>query len=166
MSGSRHYEAAWGAALRLLSYRPRTEREVRDRLARRFPEATAAEVVEALRAQGLLDDARFASQWTYSRSARNPRSARTIARELQAKGVDGALAEEAVREVDDEDSAYRACLKYSRTGGRPGDAAFQRRLLAYLRRRGFSQSVSRRAFRRLMDELDVGDDGHQRGDAE
>ena len=153
MSDGRSYDAAWGAALRLLSYRPRTEREVRDRLARRFSEETTAEVVASLRAQGLLDDARFAGQWTESRSTRNPRSARMIARELQAKGVDAALADQAVREVDDEDSAYRACQKYSRTGGRPDDPAFQRRLLGYLRRRGFSQSVSRRAMRRLMDEL-------------
>ena len=152
MSGRRH-DAAWGTALRLLSYRPRTEREVRDRLARRFPQDIVLGVVEALRAEGLLDDARFASQWTEGRSARNPRSARMIARELQAKGVDASLAEEAVREVDDEESAYRACQKYARTGGRPDDAAFQRRLLGYLGRRGFSQSVSRRAIRRLTDEL-------------
>ncbi len=151
MSGSRHYDAAWGAALRLLSYRPRTEREVRDRLARRFPEETAADVVDSLRAQGLLDDARLSTQWTESRSARNPRSARMIARELRAKGVDDALAEAAVREVDDDESAYQACLKYARTGGRTDDA-FQRRLLGYLQRRGFSQSVSRRAMRKLMDE--------------
>ena len=111
-----------------------------------------SEVVAALRSQGLLDDARFSTQWAESREARNPRSARLIARELLAKGVDGALADEAVREIDDEESAYRACLKYSRIGGRADPVAFQRRLLGYLRRRGFSQSVSRRAIGRLMDE--------------
>ena len=153
MSGRGQYDAAWGAALRLLTYRPRTEREVRDRLVRRFSEDTVEDVVAALRAQGLLDDARFSRQWAESRSARKPRSARMIARELLAKGVDGALAEEAVSEVDDEDAAYRACLKYSGAGSRTHDAAFQRRLLAYLQRRGFSQSVSRRAIGRLMDEL-------------
>ena len=158
MSGRSQYQAARDAALRLLAYRPRSEHEVHDRLARRFPEEVAAEVVAALRSQGLLDDARFSSQWADSRSARNPRSARLIARELLAKGVDGALADEAVREVDDEESAYRACLKYSRTGGQADPAAFQRRLMGYLARRGFSQSVSRRAIGRLMDE-DAATDG-------
>ena len=152
MSGRSQYDAAWGAALRLLTYRPRTEREVRDRLARRFPEDTVEDVVVALRAQRLLDDARFSRQWAESRSSRKPRSARMIARELLAKGVDGDVAEAAVREVDDDDSAYRAILKHSRTRGPSGDAAFQRRLLGYLQRRGFSMSVSRRAIARLMDE--------------
>ena len=163
MSGRSQYDAAWGTALRLLGYRPRTEREVRDRLARRFSEDVVADVVEALTEQGLLDDARFSSQWTESRSARNPRSARMIARELQVKGVDASLAEQAVRDVDDEESAYQACRKYARTGGRPDDAAFQRRLLGYLRRRGFSQSVSRRAMRRMIDGLGAGDEEQSDG---
>ena len=152
MSDRSSYRAARDAALRLLAHRARSEREVRERLARRFPEEVASEVVAALRSQGLLDDARFSSQWAESREARNPRSARLIARELLAKGVDGDLADEAVREIDDEESAYRACLKYSRIGGRADPVAFQRRLLGYLRRRGFSQSVCRRAIGRLMDE--------------
>ena len=151
MSDRSSYHAARDAALRLLAHRARSEREVRERL-RRFPEEVASEVVAALRSQGLLDDARFSSQWAESREARNPRSARLIARELLAKGVDGDLADEAVREIDDEESAYRACLKYSRIGGRADPVAFQRRLLGYLRRRGFSQSVCRRAIGRLMDE--------------
>ena len=153
MSGRSRYDAAWGLALRLLAYRPRTEREVGERLGRRFSEAVVTDVIEALRAQGLLDDARFSRQWAESRTARNPRSARMIARELQSKGVDASLAEEAVQEVDDDESAYRACLKYARSGGRRADdAAFQRRLLGYLRRRGFGMTVSRRAIRRLIDE--------------
>ena len=153
MSGRSPYDAAHDAALRLLAHRPRTEREIRDRLGRTFPEDVAAEVVAALRSQGLLDDAQFSRQWAESRSARNPRSARMIVRELRAKGVDGALADDAAVEVDDDDSAYRACLKYARIGGQPDGTAFQRRLLGYLARRGFSQSVSRRAIERLMNEL-------------
>ena len=94
MSDHSSYRAARDAALRLLAHRARTEHEVRERLARRFPEEVASEVVAALRSQGLLDDARFSSQWAESREARNPRSARLIARELLAKGVDGDLADE------------------------------------------------------------------------
>ena len=67
-------------------------------------------------------------------------------------------------EVDDEDAAYRACLKYSRAGRRAHDAAFQRRLLAYLQRRGFSQSVSRRAMGRLIEE--IGDECERRSASE
>ena len=58
------YQRALDSALRFLSYRPRSEQEVRRRLGR---QAWPAEVIEAvvarLRAVGLLDDAAFARLW-------------------------------------------------------------------------------------------------------
>ncbi len=145
-------QRARATALRLISYRARTEAEVRERLRRKFPDSVVSETVTWLRTQDLLDDAKFASQWAESRAARSPRSARAVTRELRAKGVDETVASMAVQDIDDDDAAYRAGQKYARTGTRLDLATFQRRLLAYLQRRGFSQAVSRRAIQRLAVE--------------
>jgi regulatory protein len=138
--------------LRIISYRPRSEAEVRARLLRKFPEPVVADVLVSLTAHGLLDDARFARQWADGRDSRSPRSAWAVNRELLAKGVDEAVAHRAIQDIDDDDGAYRAGLKYARVSTRIDLPTFRRRLLAYLRRRGFSQSVSRRTIDRLTAE--------------
>jgi regulatory protein len=143
---------ARATALRLIAYRPRTEVEIRGRLRRKFPEPVVAAVLAFLKARDLIDDAQFARRWAESRSQRSPRSARAVTRELVARGVDETVADEAAQNIDDDDAAYQAGVKYSNTNSRLDAATFQRRLLAYLQRRGFSQSVSRRAIGRLIDE--------------
>ena len=56
MSDDEPFQRARSAAIRLLSYRPRSETEIRVRLRRRFPPQVVDGVVEALLDQGLLDD--------------------------------------------------------------------------------------------------------------
>ena len=142
------------AALRFLSYRPRTESEVRSRLRRRFPAPVVEQVLELLTDEALVDDARFASQWRASRESHHPRSGWAIKRELLAKGVDGLVAEEAVQDIDDEDNAYRAGLKAAGRLAGSDISTFNRRLWSYLKRRGFSDSLSRRTITRLWEEMD------------
>jgi len=82
-------EKAYQQALRLLSYRPRSEAEVRKKLEqRKQPESTIAGVLERLRRTGLIDDARFARDWAENRSEFRPRSRRALAIEMRQRGVD------------------------------------------------------------------------------
>ena len=153
MNDSGPSERARAAALRFLAYRPRSEAEVRARLQRRFPAPLVEQVITRLREQELVDDAKFAQLWSDSRDSSKPRSAWAIKRELIAKGVDGGLASEAVQEIDDNESAYRAGLKPARKNMEAGYPTFRRRLREYLHRRGFSDSVSRRTIERLWAEV-------------
>jgi regulatory protein len=143
---------AYGAALRLLSHRPRTEQELEERLRRRFAATLVDQVVELLRAEGLVSDVRFARDWTAGRESRNPKSAWVIKRELVAKGIDDAVADDAVSDLDDEENAYRVGLKAAGTMQGVDLPAFRRRLWGYLRRRGFGDSVCRRTIERIWDE--------------
>ena len=104
-------EKATSLALRFLSYRPRSESEVRRRLEAKYPVLVAESVVQRLREQGLLDDTSFAQEWTRSRVSHRPRSAKAIRRELLGKGVDRDTAQAAVETLDDEDSAYHAGMR-------------------------------------------------------
>jgi len=154
MNDSEPFQRATSAAHSFLSYRARSEAEVKTRLLRRFPLDVVNLVLENLTRQGLIDDSEFALLWKQSRDTHRPRSAFLIRRELLAKGVEEELASQAVANVDDTDAAYRAGQKFTR---RLYDVDFQKfsaRLGGHLRRRGFSGSVSRAAVTRLWSEFD------------
>ena len=156
MSDDRQYQKARDTAFRLLTHRPRSEGEVRTRLAQRFPEDIVDRVLASLREQSFVDDEEFAQLWTESRNNHNPRSAAAIRRELLSKGVSREIAEEAVAHVDDADGAYRAAAKFSRRLAGAEYESFHRRLWGHLQRRGYSPSVSRETTTRLWEEM-IGD---------
>jgi regulatory protein len=143
MNDSESFQRAAAAASRLLFYRPRSTAELRTRLNQRFPTRVVDQVVESLVKRGHLDDVSFARLWTNSRDANSPRSASAIKRELLAKGISPDLASAAVGDVDDPQNAYRVALKTSRRLEDATPLAFRRRLWGYLRRRGFSESITR-----------------------
>ncbi|HJW88103.1 MAG TPA: RecX family transcriptional regulator [Dehalococcoidia bacterium] len=78
-------ERARDFSLRLLSYRPRSEKEVRERLGRHgFPPDTVEETIARLKGQGLLDEGAFARFWKEGRETASPRSRRLIEQEQEA----------------------------------------------------------------------------------
>ena len=152
MNNSESFRRAAAAASRLLSYRPRTAAELRTRLNQRFPTPIVDRVVESLVSSGGLDDAAFARLWADARDANHPRSSSAIKRELLARGIPQDLALAAVEGVDDLHSAHRAALKASRRLGDATPTTFRRRLWGYLRRRGFSESITRKTIDKLWAE--------------
>ena len=86
-------EAALQKALLLLSYRPRSEAEIRQKMKKGgFDPEVITKVLERLRETGLVRDESFARDWVENRSALRPRSRKMLAYELRQKGV----AEEAI----------------------------------------------------------------------
>ena len=146
-------QKAYASAIKYLSYRSRTEAELRQHLLPRFSEPAIDEVVARLKSQTLLDDSKFAGQWTESRSANKPRSAAMIRHELVRRGVESTAASSAVTDVDDEDGAYRAGLKHLSHVTCADSTTFRRRMWAYLKRRGFTDALSRKTIDRLWEEV-------------
>ncbi len=144
---------AYDAAVRLLAYRPRSERELRQGLARRGIERPLIEeALTRLRGQGYLDDEAFARFWTETREATSPRSRRLIRGELLLKGVRSETAAAAVAGVEDEDAAYRAASRRLRSLPLDDFESFRSRLGGILIRRGFSYEVTRRTVERCWQE--------------
>lgn len=142
---------AW--ALRLLAYRPRSQAELRQRLARRgVPDAVAEETLERLRSLGLVDDEAFARSWVEVRQQRSPRSRRLLGLELRAKGVEREVRSRVLAQTDDDDAAYRAALRRARSLAALPYPEFRRRLGDLLLRRGFSYETVQRTVRRLWEE--------------
>ena len=151
MNDTESFKRAHSTALRFISYRPRSEAEVRTRLQRRFPAPVVERVIESLAEGALIDDSRFAELWKESRNSHRPRSSTTIRRELISKGIARDIAEAVVGDLDDDESAHRAGLKMTRRLADADFPTFKRRLWAYLQRRGYSPSVVRRAILQLWD---------------
>jgi regulatory protein len=147
-------ERAFQQAMLYLSYRARSESEIRKNLQKHeIPEAVIEQTLERLRQDGLANDNQFAQAWVENRSTFRPRSRRMMAMELRQKGLDDEAIESAVETVDDEASAYAAGQKRS---GRLKDLEwidFRKKLSGFLARRGFSYSVIAPVVTRIWNEM-------------
>jgi regulatory protein len=141
------------AAYRYLSYRPRSEFEMRVWLGRKgHGSRTIENTLSALRAKGLLDDLAFARFWRESRESSSPRSRAALRSELRRKGIDADVVAEALDGVDEEAAAYRAAQKKAARLATVDHDDFRTRLSAVLRRRGFSYEVTEHTVNRLWQE--------------
>ena len=156
-AGRSNLAKARGTALRLLALRPRTVAEMKQRLTGRFDAATAEQAVTRLEAEGLLNDEAYARQWRESRERRRPRSARMIAAELRHKGVPAETIAGALEDFDSQAAAYRAAAKYASRQAGKDRTTFDRRVGAFLDRRGFQPSLIHDTVRQLREELGIGE---------
>ena len=136
-------ERARQTALRFLSHRMRTGREVRDKLAARgFDGGTVSTVVDRLTEVGLINDAEYAAAFLRTSLKLRPRSYRVLLSELLKKGVSrdtaGRAIAESVELAPEVETARRVMAKASRTYGRLPDGERRRKLFSFLARRGFS----------------------------
>ncbi len=147
------FETAYEKALRFLEPRPRSTTEVKQHLLKKqIIMEVADHVIERLSESGLLDDAAFAKYWVENREQFRPRAARALRFELKRKGLSNADITEAVGEMDESDSAYRAGANRAKRWRNLERREFAEKLTAFLIRRGFSYSVAKDAVVRLWNE--------------
>lgn len=145
---------AMDAAVGLLARRPRSERELRRRLAmRRVAPELADETIERLRALKLIDDAAFARSWTETRDRSSPRGRHMIVAELRGHGVEASLARDVTAAVDESDGAYRLASKRAARLADADYATFASRVGGLLQRRGFGWEVTRTTVARCWREF-------------
>ena len=148
------FQRCLNAAMYYLSYRPRSEFELRERLGRRnFDGDSVEEVLAQLKERGLVDDMEFAQFWQDNRQAFSPRSSSLTRLELRRKGVAEEIIGQVVSTVSDAESAYRAALSKARRMPVSDYQSFRRRLGEYLRRRGFSYGVINNTVEQLWREM-------------
>lgn len=146
-------ERAMQQALLFLSYRARSESEIRKNLSKHeIPDAVIEETLERLRREGFADDKKFASAWVENRSTFRPRGRRALALELRQKGIDDPTIESALEGVDDEALAYDAGQKKARKLRVQEWTEFRKKMSEFLARRGFSYSDIAPIVKRLWDE--------------
>jgi len=129
---------AYNEAVRFISYRTRSHREVRDRLKKsEYDAAVIDDVLSRLKQNGLLNDLNFGSAWVADRMNLKPRSRSVLASELYQKGLDSETIKSTLAEVSKED--YRdmiiKLIAKKRRETRYQDDA---KLMAFLGRQGYS----------------------------
>ncbi|MCK5328249.1 MAG: RecX family transcriptional regulator, partial [Candidatus Latescibacteria bacterium] len=83
-----------------LSFRPRTVKEVRDKLREKdYKETIVQETIVLLKRLGLLDDRDFAARWIAERVRLKPRGRRLLFSELLKKGIAREMVEETLSEA-------------------------------------------------------------------
>ena len=148
-------------ALRRLSVRARSRKELaQDLKSRDVPAEAAAAVLDRFAEVGLIDDAAFAEEWVEARGRRS--GAGRLRQELRLKGV----AEEHIADAigardDDADLTNARKLATRKAASMKGleKVVRQRRLTAFLGRRGFSSAVIRRVVGEVLGAQAVDDDG-------
>lgn len=154
LTRSDQYHRCLNATAHLLSYRPRSEFELRERLHQRgFGDECIEEALDKLKEQGLMNDLKFAQFWKDNRETFSPRSQWLIKSELRMKGVAENIIEQATDAIDDASSAYRLALRKARNLSLSDHQLFQRRLQYYLKRRGFGYDITNDTIERLWQDL-------------
>ncbi len=146
------YERLMASAIRFVSYRPRSRKELNDFIARKLKNShttaplVVAEVMRRLTDLGYADDYAFGAWWVSQRTGRNPKGARAIRAELLGKGIapdvaDAAISHGMQAETSERELAKAALEKKLKLYALLPRAEKKRKLADFLLRRGFSSEV-------------------------
>lgn len=133
-------EKARQQAFRLLSFRARSEQEIRNRLTENHGGNVAADVTRQLQEEGFLNDETFARDRSRQLAINKLEGNRAIADDLRRKGLDQDIinrAIEAVREELSEPEAIRMLLQKRGCPEGSPDRAWKEKTGRYLMSKGF-----------------------------
>ncbi len=150
-------EQLYAAALRALARRAHSVYEMRQALERRATdERIARRVLQRLKNEKLLDDARYARQFTRYRAESRRQGRFRIARDLRARGVPDrhiqAALDELLRETDEAALVRQRLQRRLKTLRGPLDARRLASLYHSLLRAGFSSEAIRTELRALTQQ--------------
>jgi len=146
-------ERAYQQAMLFLSYRARSESEIRQNLSKHeIPQDVIEQTLERLRENQLANDNQFARAWVENRNTFRPRSRRALQMELRQKGLSDEASQSALEGLDEEALAYEAGLKKARRLQSEEWGEFRKKLSEHLARRGFPYSVIASVVSRIWKE--------------
>ena len=136
---------AYDAAVRYLGPRPRSIAEIRRHLrTKRFDDPAQDKAIDALRAQGYIDDEAFARYWVDQRARFRPKGDRALVSELMTKGVARETIDVILGEADPDAELKRARRVIGRSLARwltLDEPQRKRKIHQHLAARGFSYDV-------------------------
>ncbi len=155
------FDYLYTQTLKYLNYRPRSEKEIRDYLAKKLSgysggqshgksESLIEVIILKLKAQRFLNDREFAKMWVRSRSSYKPEGERLIRLELQQKGIskeiiDEVFANTEVRVHSDFDLAVELLEKNRKKYEGMGRQERFNKAGSMLARRGYKLDIIRKA---------------------
>ena len=169
MSIMNDFEKFYNSSLRFLSYRPRSEKEIRDNLVRKSRGARSGSarkkidptmidrVINKLKEQKFINDEEFAKWWIEQRTSFRPRSLRLIKIELRQKGISNEIIDKMIYDlrlmIDDLEQAKKLVEKrirrFRNKFGMTREEMNQK-LGGFLARRGFDWDTIKQSIDELV----------------
>lgn len=152
------YQRFLNAAYHFISFRPRSEKEIREFLQKKrkklgqTTEVIFQRVLDRLRELGYLDDEKFVRWWIDQRQLHRPKGMRFIVAELRGKGIaqdviDAVITQESEHsELDGARSIVNKKMKQWKTLPIPEK---KKKIYEHLARRGFTSEL----IRHIIDEV-------------
>jgi regulatory protein len=155
--------SAKGIALRFLTVRPRTVREIRDKLREKeFGDEEIDQTITTLKSAGLLDDAAFARMYVRDALAGRPAGKLFLKRKLLLLGIEKRVAEDAIEEtfagVDVQATALALARQFIKKTQnlKKDEAAMKRRnrVSSFLARKGYGWDVIEGVLKQVFTDTD------------
>ncbi|SKC38477.1 RecX family transcriptional regulator [Maledivibacter halophilus] len=131
-------------AIKFLSYRPRSEKEIKDRMTKKeYEDEVINNTLEWLKKYDLVNDRDFVEEYVKSKASKYGRS--RIRLELRRKGLDDNIVDDVLNSEYEHEKEYEIALEQAKRkikvykGESP--QAIYRKLGGYLQRRGFSYDI-------------------------
>jgi len=137
------YQKAFAKSIRFLSFRPRSEKEIKDYLTKkRFSEKIIFPIIERLKELKYLDDLDFAKRWVEVRQKEKNRSKFAIRLELKQKGIDIDIIEKVIGKAQEDFKTAKDIFekKKERLSHLSNDE-FEKKIIPFLQRKGFSWDI-------------------------
>lgn len=153
MTEDKLYERTMKRAFNLLSAKPRSLAELRERLMEKtWAESEVVErAIARLQELGYLNDQQYAEQFATSRLTIKPIGRSRLRRDLQRKKLSTTVINQAVENVyeshDEEALIDQAIAKRTRLRGKPTTREESKKLLDHLLRQGFGYDLAMRKVR-------------------
>src|SRR5699024_789279 len=139
-----------------LSYRMRTEKEIRDYLIRnQTNEAYIEQIISKLMEQNLIDDEAFANMFVRNRIQMTTKGPVLVRKELIEKGITGSIASEAVLAFTFEVQYEKAMKVAEKKVNKRSKHSFRKQMeqiQVSLVRKGFHQEVIQEVLREMKEE--------------
>ncbi len=143
---------AFDLALKYLSYRPRSEKEIRDYLKKKeFSDKKIEETVEKLKYYDYINDKAFI-RFALEQNKLDHYGRRRVIDKLKKRGISKALLEEAESMISEKDEKENCLYHFKKIYKRTQNETYRRRIpkiISYLNTRGFSTSL----FKPLLDKI-------------
>ncbi|HZQ29841.1 MAG TPA: regulatory protein RecX [Patescibacteria group bacterium] len=150
------FDRLYEKALKFLSFRPRSEKEIRDNLKKKkAPDSTVDLIIKKLRDQKFLNDKEFTKWWIEQRTIVKPTGVRIIRIELQRKGIDKEMMQEVLEDSSDivhnelDMARNLVARKFKKYKGMERQEVY-RKLGGFLSRRGFDYDTIKKAIDEIL----------------
>jgi regulatory protein len=106
------FEKFYKASVRFLSFRPRSEKELRDYLVKKkCDDVISKRIIDSLTRDKFLNDEEFTRWWVEQRTILKPKAVRVIKYELKQKGINKDLIDSFFESDENSNSDFETALK-------------------------------------------------------